>query len=540
MPGGPFTPPPCRSCGSTGNYYASGQCTECHLHGPKQRVGACRTCFAWGARRHNRWTCRACIYWNRKYPPGVCVGCGRTVPVDGHGACRLCLVTARRQRINNAPLDFTHAGQHQQLFLADMHKAATHSTLPKHPTSPAPAWPNRPVAHRQLVLFTIDHDLSPGRGVVGPPKDPALAAALDVHLDTYAARVGWRWGYTTTVRSGIRILLGLQDTPGAPITTSEAAVLAQVRLPIRSVLEVLAEVGMVEDDRTPAIQRWFDRTVTDLPGPMLRELHTWFDVMVNGHTSPPRTKPRSPTTIKLYTRAILPALHTWAAAGHESLREVTRADVLAILPKPRPERAMCGRGLKSLFGLLKAHKLIFTNPTHRVLTWSDASRPPLPIEDLEPIREALTSTNPARAALAALIVFHGLRTGELRTLQLTDIHDRRLHIGDRIIPLSPIVQQRLTTWLDHRQQRWPHTNNPHLFIHFRTAARTDPVGNRWVKLTLNLPGGAQALRHDRILDEAIATGGDTRRLCDLFGLSIQQASRYTAGVIEPALSEPDD
>lgn len=533
MPGGPITPPPCRRCGSTANYYASGLCTECHLHGPKQRVGACRTCFAWGTRRHNRWTCRACIHWNHKYPLGVCVGCGRTVTVDGHGACRLCLVTARRERINHAPLDFAHAGQHQQLFLADMHKAATHTTLPQHPTPPVPEWPNRPVAHRQLVLFTMGHDLSGGRGVVGPPKDPVLAAALDAHLDHYATRAGWRWGYTRTVRAGIRILLGLQDTPGAAITTSEAAVLAQVRLPIRSVLEVLADIGMVEDDRTPTIVTWFDRTVTDLPAPMLGELHTWFGVMVNGHTSPPRTKPRSPTTIKLYTRALLPALHTWAAAGHESLREITRADILAILPPPGTERAMCGRGLGSLFGTLKAHKHVFTNPTHQLMTWTDSSSPPLPMADLEPVREALNSPNPARAALTALIALHGLRTSDLRNLKLTDIRDRRLHLTHRVIPLAPIVQQKISGWLDHRQQTWPNSTNPHLFIHFRTAARHDPVGNRWVKLTLDLPGGARALRHDRIVDEAIATGGDIRRICDLFNLSVQQASRYTQHAVEP-------
>lgn len=539
MTGGPLVAPPCRRCGSTSDYYASGLCTECHLHAPKQRVGACGSCFAWGARRHDRWTCRSCIHWNRKYSTGTCIGCGTDAHIGGHDLCRLCLVTASRQRTNrNRPLDIARAGRHQQLFLADMNRAATHRTQPEPPPAvPALMWPNRPVGHRQLVLFTMNHDLSGGRGVVGPPKDPLLAAALGAHLDDYATRVGWHWGYTRTVRAGIRILLGLQDTPGAPVTASEATVLAQVRLPIRSVLEVLDDVGMVEDDRTPAIVAWFDRTVTGLPAPMMREVHTWFEVMVNGHTSPPRTKARSPITIKLYTRALLPALHTWATAGHNSLREITRADVLAILPPPGTERAMSGRGLGSLFGTLKAHKLVFTNPTHRLLTWADASRPPLPIENLEPVREALNSPNPARAALTALIAFHGLRTGDLRNLELTDIRDRRLHLSDRAIPLSPIVQQRVRAWLDHRQQRWPHSTNPHLFIHFRSAARHDPVGNRWVKLTLDLPGGARALRHDRIVDEAIATGGDTRRICDLFGLSIQQAIRYTQGAIEPTLPD---
>lgn len=34
---------------------------------------------------------------------------------------------------------------------------------------------------------------------------------------------------------------------------------------------------------------------------------------------------------------------------------------------------------------------------------------------------------------------------------------------------------------------------------------------------------------------AIASGGDPRRLCDHFGLSIQHATRYTAAIAEPLL-----
>jgi hypothetical protein len=38
----------------------------------------------------------------------------------------------------------------------------------------------------------------------------------------------------------------------------------------------------------------------------------------------------------------------------------------------------------------------------------------------------------------------------------------------------------------------------------------------------------QLIRRDRILDEAHATGGDVRRLIDLFGLSVEGAHRYVA------------
>lgn len=267
------------------------------------------------------------------------------------------------------------------------------------------------------------------------------------------------------------------------------------------------------------------------------ELRVWFDVMRNGSTTQPRRKPRAHTTIKLYVTGMLPALNTWAADGHCSLREISRDDVIVVLPAPGPERTMTGRALRSLFTILKARKLVFANPLARVRTWSANQPQPLPMEDLDGLRGALDSTIPGRALLAALVAFHGLRTGELRDLKLIDLRDRHLHITggvDRVIPLANPVQERLATWLDHRASRWPETTNPHVFIHFRTAARTDAVGPRWIKLTLDLPGTIQTIRRDRILHEAIATGGDTRRLCDLFGLSINTATRYTDAVREPA------
>ena len=46
----------------------------------------------------------------------------------------------------------------------------------------------------------------------------------------------------------------------------------------------------------------------------------------------------------------------------------------------------------------------------------------------------------------------------------------------------------------------------------------------------------EALREDRILSEIHATGGDIRRICDLFGLSITGATRYLKTVDNP---DPD-
>jgi hypothetical protein len=487
MPGGPFTPPPCRRCGTT-DFFASGLCARCHLHG-SIRVDACLDYHAWGATRTTKWLCHPCLHWRGAYPStAACVSCAAVVAVDSRGACRLCRVQARAMRVAKAPLDIVGANRHgAQLFLADMHKAATHHAGPLDPRDPPPLTlprPARPVAHRQLLLFTMAPDL--------------------------------------------------QDTPGAAIRHSDTAVLAQTHISQRQVLAVLDAAGVLDDDRTPALRRWFDSDIDGLPAPMTSELAVWYDVMRHGSSSPPRRKPRSPHTLRLYLGAIMPAMRRWAADGYQSLRQVTRADILAALPADPQRRKLCGQGMRSIFGILKNRKLIFANPALRLAHSSDTPLPPASV-DLDAVRAALNSPDPARAALTALVAYHGLRSHQLRNLHLTDIRDRHLRLDGRRIPLADPVRRRLAAWLDHRTTRWPTSTNPHLFIHFRTARRDEPVGVRWVFLTLDLRGGVQALRQDRILQEAIATGGDPRRLCDLFGLSIHHASRYTNAISEPAV-----
>jgi len=199
-------------------------------------------------------------------------------------------------------------------------------------------------------------------------------------------------------------------------------------------------------------------------------------------------------------------------------------------PQKGTDRAQTCRALRSIFTLLRQRKLVFTDPTSRIHAWVPNAGQPLPV-DPDPVRQALDDPNPARAAVAALVCFHGLRVGDLRALQLGDLRDGRLRVGDRVVVLAEPVATRLRAWIEHRIRRWPHTPNAHLFIHFRS----EPVGHRWVKLTLNLLGSVQALREDSVLHEAHATGGDARRLHDFFGLSIQAALRYTATVDHPDL-----
>ena len=533
-PGGPFSPPACHKCASVIDLYADGLCGRCHPAGPRT-VDSCQYCHAWGATRYHAWVCWACRGWNIKYLLGVCAICETVRAVDPHGVCRLCLRTASRSRGGpRNSIDLIGSNRHgQQLFFADMHKALTRQGPQTFEALVDPPIPP-PVSHRQLVLFVMAHDLSPGLGVVRQPPIPELAAGLEALARAHTRRHRWHYNYAYTVRAGLKVLLGLQDTPGAAITRTETAVLNQCRLPERAVCAILEEAGMLVDDRTPAVQRWFERIAADLPAPMISELRVWLDVMAHGSTVPPRRRPRSEISIRVYLGSAQPALCLWANDGHRSLREIDRSDLTAVLPPPGPRRALTIRSLRSIFSVLKARKLVFANPTSRMRLGDLPYGLPLPL-DPGVINQAVHSSDPARAALTALIAFHGLRSGQIRSLKLTDLRDRRLHLSDRTVLLAEAVNETLGAYLHHRSARWPTTTNPHLFINIRSAITANPVGNRWLWLTLDIPGGSQALREDRILNEAHATGGDVRRLCDLFGMSVAAAVRYTNTIDHPDL-----
>jgi site-specific recombinase XerC len=543
-PGGPVTPPPCRKCGSSEDYYTSGLCARCHTRAPGQKsqtwktaggkvvVDSCPDCCGWGVTRTYGWLCPGCKAWRERNPAGTCTGCGRVIAVGADGACRLCRkqrsIIAHRDgiRIDHVSLAEANKGG-QQLFFAIggmFHQEGLGRQPYVKKTVPPDMTLLRPVSYRQLVLLDWPRDLRAGlRNGFLPPPDPALEAAFHQFVREHAGRYGWKPGKAETIQRAIRIMLGIQDTPGAPIRRSDVALLSRIKHSAAVVADVLAEAGMLEEDRTPAVVRWFEASITGLPAPMCHELSIWFDLMRNGTDVPPRSLPRTDTTITSQLRWALPALQHWAAAGHQSLREVGRDDVLAVLPSSGMPRTVMRQALRSVFRILKGRKLVFANPTARISAPPPVRQVPAAV-DLEALRAELDSADPA--VLAALLAFHAVRICQLAALRLTDLHDGRLHIGDQVIPLADPVRQRVARYLDWRQQAWPDTVNPYLLVHVRNTGNTRHVTPWWIRKQLSM--SPQAIRLDRIFDEAQATGGDLRALCDLFGLSIAGAYRYTS------------
>lgn len=571
-PGGPVTPPPCLRCGSRTGYYTSGVCRLCHRDGDPG-VDSCIDCHAWGATRHFNWLCNGCHTWRENNTTvAECAICRQVQHLSDWGLliCRLCYKQASMLRDPNDKLDLVGANRHgQQLFLANMFfrrgqtkpsrpptpRAAEHDLLPRH--HPLRAKPSRRTAaampsadtvttsrlretgerwgDEQLVLLAMRRDLAAhGRADLHLRAEPVRAAALEQHAVDMANELGWTRKLLDETCYGLRIVLGIQDFRDKPINASDVELLRDIDLPVWPVMRVLDAAGALVEDRTPALDRWLAQQIDGLPPAMVTELTQWYEVMKHGSPTPPRRRPRSQTTIKLHLGWALPTLRIWAAAGHTSLREITREHVLDALPPSGNPRSTAGQGLKSICRLLKGRKVLFTDPTYRVKVGYHESRQPLPV-NLPLLRAALHSDDPAQAALVALTAFHGLRAGQLQRLHVTDLHDGRLHIDGRTIVLAQPVRDRVRAWLDLRQQRWPETANPHLFITRHTGRRTEPCSKRWIWLTIGPGLSAAAIREDRILDEAHATEGDVRRLADLFGLSIQAGTRYTSTVDHPEL-----
>jgi hypothetical protein len=552
-PGGPVTPPPCYKCGSTEQYYASGLCARCHPHAPGQlspawklpgplaqqqvAIDSCPDCHAWGATRTFGWVCMGCKPWREHHKHrAACATCGQVVALADDGSCRLChkqrSYYAHRIGVRPSRIGLAEANRNgQQLFFAGMwHQEGHGRRCYVKKTVPADMSLLHPVTHRQLALLDLPRDLRAGlRNGFPPPPDPALEAAFNQYVGEYARTHGWGDSRTDRTRRAVRIMLGIQDTPGAPIRRSDIALLSQIKHSAAVVADVLAEAGMLEEDRQPAVVRWFHATIADLPAPMRYELATWLDVMRNGSAVPPRRLPRSDTTIGTHLRWALPTLKRWAA-DHQSLREIGSDDVAAALPADPMGRYTTLQGLRSIFRILKGRKLVFVNPTARIRSPQPEPAGPAPV-NLDQLRADLDSDAPTTAALAALLAFHAVRIWQLRQLLLTDLHDGRLHVGEQVIPLAPPVRRRLSAYLDYRQKTWPTAINPHLFIHARSWDTTRPVSPWWIRHQLGISG--QQIRFDRILDEAHATGGDIRRIVDLFGLSIAGANRYIVTVTRP-------
>ncbi|MGZ3103563.1 hypothetical protein [Streptomyces sp. H72] len=233
--------------------------------------------------------------------------------VNHDRVCRMCWTQRCRMRRASGDLHLSYARALErgciQLSFANTRAQERHPR----PRLAAPVPPKPfpvPHRHRQLTLFPAPERVMKAglHGRFLQPPDPVLAGRLCEDLTAWARAHGWSPRKASKARHGLRIVLALQEPPGARVPASLIGRLTDIDLPASRVHAFLAAHDFTEDDRTPAIDLWFTRVTAHLPPPVITQLAHWLHVRVRGHTSPPRSLPRSPVTVRHQLHFALPVL----------------------------------------------------------------------------------------------------------------------------------------------------------------------------------------------------------------------------------------
>jgi integrase len=212
-----------------------------------------------------------------------------------------------------------------------------------------------------------------------------------------------------------------------------------------------------------------------------------------------------------------------------------------LAPLTGATRLLALSAMRSLFGTLKARRVLFTNPAGP-LTGRRVQPPPvLPLDD--GLRASLLGRlhDPGQRLIVLLAGVHALRPADICALMLDDADPAAgsLIVGGRARPLDRLTADHLRAWLQARHARWPATANPHLLINRSTGGGTGPVRRSYIQTTVRkVEITARDLRADRLLAEAQASGADPLRLAHLFGISDPTAIRYCADAGGGGLGRP--
>jgi hypothetical protein len=474
--------------------------------------------------------CRAC----RSFRDGnrderECTGCDRTLRVK-NGYCRLCWIQLSGGRAweGTAPpavAALAAAGAkigHHQLFFDKM--------APRTGAAPAQSAPRRPrralppqASWAQPSLLTPR--ARPGRR---PPAGPVLTAAIRI-ADRLAEARGWSGEIRRRVRQGLAITLDGHQEGEAVAWSRALPALHAGHLCAGHVAEVLRQAGLLDDDRRPAFDAWLDRKLGGVTAGIRRDAERWLRTLKDGG---PRSRPRRIATVHSHLGKALPALLDWSARYHH-LREVTRDDIQDhVRGLHGSQRHNTLVALRSLFGFCLSAGVVFRNPARGIRVGRRPSftvPQPLGQDDIDDAVAA--AATPAARLIVALAGVHAARSSTICALLLSDadLGSGRLLLGGRPRPLDDLTARLLRTWLEARRARWPGTANPHLLINAQTALGTGPASRTWATTTLRGHAATiEALRVDRQLEEAMATGADPLHLAVTFGLDPGTAVRYAS------------
>lgn len=503
---------------------------------------SCLDCLAWGVLGQHR--CTACSVWRHNHPGEVtCTGCDRVLAVK-EGYCRLCWQQARYESkaaggLPRGAVTVLAAGgrfRSHQLFFDRMQVRRPSSPFHQHgrrgaPRKPPPAPTCSPAPGQVQVqprLFDFPRDFTRfDEHVNANPENPWLLWAVYLAYRLGEAR-GWGRGIRFAVRRGLTILLS-QHTEGDVVRYSELFPALRARgISCERVADVLAEMGVLDDDRRPSFEDWMERKLAGLPPGIRCDVEAWLRTL---HDGGPRSRAREEATVWNYLNNARPVLLDWSSR-YEHLREVTREEVSAHLDTLHGSRRKNTHvALRSLFGFCKKNGLVFRNPTSRMKVGQTPSSLIQPLQPADIDHAVAAAQAPAARLVLAFAAVHAARVGAIVVIRLDDIDlgNRRLVIAGRARPLDELTHRVLLAWLQYRRNRWPNTANPYLLINQQTATETGPASPKWASRTLQgHTATLERLRVDRQLEEALTHGPDPLHLAVVFGLDEKTAIRYAS------------
>jgi integrase len=546
----------CRDCGKQVARLWSGRCRSCYAKS-REVTGACRDCG--DLTRLTSGVCKACRLFRWAHPAGTCPWCGRAQPIGKAGACRSCQLAARaaralgkRARARRPRVVLPPAARTREItgacrdcgdltWLSGGLCGACRGFRRSHPAGTCP-WCGRqqPIGAAGACRSCQCAARAIGKRARDAPRprpvpSPAVPPPLDA-LAGYGQARGWA---PHTLRQAWRavtaVLAGRTELGGPPWEAVRLRQFLNERslVALRAV-EFLTDQGLARPSPQAAFEQWLAARLATLPAPFAAEVRTWTEALQGRG---PRAGPaRQSPTIQGYVRILQAPLASWSAR-YESLRQVTTEDLTAQLtPLTGATRLLALSAMRSLFGTLKARRVLFTNPA-APLTGRRVQPPPvLPLDD--GLRAGLLGRlhGPAERLTVLLAGVHALRPADICALTLDDVNlaAGTLLAGGRVRPLDRLTAGYLRAWLAARHARWPATANPHLLINRSTGGGLQPVGRGYIHAAVaGLGITAQDLRADRLHDEAQASGGDPLRLAHLFGLSDGAAIRYCAEIGPP-------
>jgi site-specific recombinase XerD len=380
----------------------------------------------------------------------------------------------------------------------------------------------------QLRLFDGTRDVRAARLAGRDPVDPELSEYARGYIEDLAAARGWSAATLEDVRAGALLMVAVHGRDER-VRASTVAQLGERLLPVGPVREVLALLSLLDDDRPDTLETWIDSQMDGLPGQVRDEVTAWLGELREGG---PRSRARSDGTVHAYLGTVRPFLGE-CAARYSTLRQVTTADLQEWVAKDPAVRHLRASAARSLFRVLKARRMVFTDPARRLPPVRRHLPVPVPLPSgTDALISDVAFGSPRARLVIALIGVHALTNSEITAIRVDDVslHDMQLAVRSSTRPLEAFTAAAVSSYLSWRFDRWPRTANPHLLITRTTAGGASPVDpgtiRRWLKGTTT-PAG---LRQSCLLSEAEASGGDPLLLASMFGIATQTSLRYTDAV----------